>query len=92
MQQLSIRYIPTYSLVFNISQITNFDIITMVLEILKSQGTFQSFASFFGQFFCDNCLFFKAFEIVTTINVFLFLIFFQKIETNDSWILKYLKN
>jgi hypothetical protein len=36
----------------------------MVLEILKSQGTFQSFASFFGQFFCDNCLFFEAFEIV----------------------------
>ncbi len=91
MQQLSIRYIPTYYLVFNISQITNFDIITMVLEILKSQGTFQSFASFFGQFFCDNCLFFEAFEIVTKINVF-FISFFQKIEIDDSWILKYLKN
>jgi len=36
-QRLSIGYIPTYSLVFNISQIT------MVLEIKKSQGTFQSF-------------------------------------------------
>jgi len=35
MQQLSIGYIPTYSLVFNISQTTNFDIITMVLEFKK---------------------------------------------------------
>jgi len=48
MQQLSIGHIPTYSLVLNISQITNFDIITMVLEIKKSQGTFQSSVNFFG--------------------------------------------
>ncbi len=80
MQQLSIRYIPTYYLVFNIFQITNFVIITMVLEILKSQGTFQSFASFFGQFFCDNCLFLEAFEIVTKINVFFFFLIFKKLK------------
>jgi hypothetical protein len=61
MQRLSIRYIPTYSLVFNISQVTNFDIITMVLGISKSHGTFQSFVNLFGQFFHDNCLFFEAF-------------------------------
>jgi hypothetical protein len=67
-------------LVFNIFQITNFDIITMVLEILKSQRTFQSSVSFFGQFFHDNCLFFEAFEIVTRTNVFLILIFFKKLK------------
>jgi hypothetical protein len=52
----------------------------MVLEILKSQGTFQSFASFFGQFFCDNCLFLEAFEIVTKINVFFFFLIFKKLK------------
>jgi len=51
MQQLSIGCIPTYSLIFNISQITKFDIITMVLEIKKSQGTFQSSINFFWSIF-----------------------------------------
>jgi hypothetical protein len=32
-QWLSIGYVPTYSLVLNIVQITNFDTMTMVLEI-----------------------------------------------------------
>jgi hypothetical protein len=63
----------------------------MVLEILKSQRTFQSFVNFFGQFFHDNCLFFEAFEIVTRTNVFYFE-FFQKIEIDNFWILKYLKS
>jgi hypothetical protein len=43
----------------------------MVIEVSKSQGTFQSSVSFFGQFFHDNCLFFEAFEIGTRTNVFL---------------------
>jgi hypothetical protein len=67
-----IGYIPTYSLPFNISQITNFDIISMVLEIKKNQRTLQGYVSFFGQFFHDNFLFFEAFEILIRTNVFLF--------------------
>jgi hypothetical protein len=41
-------------LVLDISQITNFDIKTMVLEILKNQGTFQKSQVFFGQLFHEN--------------------------------------
>jgi hypothetical protein len=52
----------------------------MVLEISKSQGTFQSFVNFVGQFFHDNCLLSKAFEIIITTNVFFILIFFKKLK------------
>jgi hypothetical protein len=46
----------------------------------------------FGQFFHENCLFFEAFETITKTNAYLILFFFQKIEIDNSWILKYLKN
>ncbi len=65
-------------------QITNFDTITMVIEIFKSQKSFQSSVIFFCQLFHENHLFFKAFEIVTRVNGYLILIFFQKTRTNDS--------
>jgi len=69
---------------FSIFSITNFDTITMVLEIKKSQGTFQSSINFFCQFFHENHLFFKAFEIITRMNVYLIMIIFQKTRTDDS--------
>jgi hypothetical protein len=47
---------------------------------------------FFCQFFHENHLFFKAFEIVIRINGYLILTFFQKMRIDSSWILKYLKN
>jgi hypothetical protein len=65
-------------MVFNIFQITNFDTLTMVLEILKSQGTFQSSFNFLRKFFHENHLIFEAFEIVTKTNGYLILVVFQK--------------
>ncbi len=41
-----INWVYAHLLVFNISQITNFDTITMVLEIKKIRGTFQSSIKF----------------------------------------------
>ncbi len=79
------KWVCTHLLIgFQYFQITNFDTITMVLEILKSQGTFQSSINFFCQFVHENHLFFKAFEIITRMNVYLIMILFQKMKIDDS--------
>jgi len=52
----------------------------MVIEIKKSQGTFQSFVKKISQFFHENCLFFEAFEIVIKTNAFFILFIFKKLK------------
>jgi len=80
-QQISIGYIPTYSLVLNIFQITNFDTLTMVLELNRIKELSKVPLDFLHKFFHENHLFFETFEIVTKTNGYLILIFSKKLKS-----------